>query len=126
MELKNCHDCNAKPGEPHKDGCDTEVCSVCGGQRIQCEPWECVDHDKVFARWSGIWPGKAEAEYMGLTLNDMHKYRKEFFIKPKLVNCKDETIVGIQVADKAIQWAKQHPKETEEIFLAIIKKHSHK
>lgn len=79
-ELRNCHDCGAKPGGIHKDGCDTERCSSCGGQRLQCE---CPDHDKQFARWTGIWPGKAEAEYLGCDLNEFErKYRDVFFKKP--------------------------------------------
>ncbi len=81
-KLTNCHDCGAKPGECHKDGCDTEVCSVCGRQRLQClSEGHCINHDKSFARWTGIWPGKAEAEYLGISLNDMWKHRDIFFIK---------------------------------------------
>ena len=31
-----CHDCGAKDGEYHIDGCDAERCEFCGGQRISC------------------------------------------------------------------------------------------
>ena len=79
-ELKNCHDCDAKPGELHTGGCDVERCSVCGGQRLQCA---CQGHDKHFARWTGIWPGAAEAEYLEIDLNNFNeKFDKIFFIKP--------------------------------------------
>ena len=37
MELKNCHDCGAKPGKLHARGCDTERCPLCGGQTIGCD-----------------------------------------------------------------------------------------
>jgi hypothetical protein len=83
-KLHDCHDCGALPGEPHKDGCDTERCSVCGGQRLGCD---CKGHDKAFARWTGIWAGDAEAKYLGISLNEIGadtKYLKAFFIKPKL------------------------------------------
>ena len=80
MNLTNCHDCNAEPGEIHKDGCDVECCSVCGGQRLQCD---CEGHDKAFARWTGIWPGIAEASYLGVDLNTFDvRYSKLFFVKP--------------------------------------------
>lgn len=62
-ELKNCHDCGAKPGETHMPGCDTEQCSVCGRQKIGCN---CEGHDPFFARWTGLWPGSAEAAELGL------------------------------------------------------------
>ncbi len=80
-ELQDCHDCDAKPGEIHEDGCDVERCSVCRGQRLQCK---CRGHDKAFARWTGIWPGKAEADYLGVDLNGFAmSYSDIFFIKPK-------------------------------------------
>ncbi len=78
----NCHDCNAKPGEPHQDGCDTERCSACGGQRLQCD---CPEHDPLFARWTGFWPGKLEAIALGLGLNELAErpgLADPFFIKP--------------------------------------------
>ncbi len=81
-ELRDCHDCAARPGEIHMDGCDVERCSVCGGQRLQCG---CKDHDKAFARWTGIWPGKAEADFLGMDLNQLYSndVYKLFYVKPK-------------------------------------------
>ena len=34
--MKNCHDCGAKPGELHKEGCDSPHCIICGIQLLQC------------------------------------------------------------------------------------------
>lgn len=82
-KLTVCHDCGVQPGQPHKEGCETELCSVCGGQRLQCS---CKGHDKEFARWTGIWPGKAEAEFLGFNLNDFYEQLGDtFFIKPKKI-----------------------------------------
>jgi len=79
MKLRNCHDCGVKPGKIHVDGCDVERCSVCGGQRLQCN---CSGHDQAFSRWTGLWPGKAEAEMIGINLNEFEKYSDVFFVKP--------------------------------------------
>ena len=78
-KLRQCHDCAAKPGEIHQDNCDVERCSVCGGQRLQCN---CKGHDKAFARWTGLWPGSAEAKILGIDLNEFQKFSKTFFVKP--------------------------------------------
>lgn len=82
-KLRNCPDCNASPGEVHGDNCDVERCTVCGGQYLYCDCGG-VGHDKVFVRWTGIWPGKAESTYLGCDLNEFYGSGayKSFFIKP--------------------------------------------
>lgn len=82
-KLDICHDCNALPGEQHEEGCDVEMCSVCGTQRMCCD---CEGHDKDFAKWTGIWPGKAEADYLGMSLNDIHLFSHIFFKKEAVKN----------------------------------------
>lgn len=82
IEPTTCHDCAARPGQIHSDGCDVERCSVCGGQRLCCH---CKGHDKKFARWTGFWPGSLEAQALGIDLNELciSGIDKLFFIKPK-------------------------------------------
>jgi len=81
MRLKDCNDCGVKPGQPHQIGCDVERCSVCGHQRLSCG---CSGHDKLFARWTGLWPGHAESKLFGIDLNEFYTmgYYKTFFVKP--------------------------------------------
>ena len=54
VPMTDCPDCGVKPGTIHVDGCDIEICSVCGEQYISCG---CPGHSKAFARWTGFWPG---------------------------------------------------------------------
>ena len=61
-KLGPCPECGAAAGTPHASGCDVELCSVCGGQRLQCL---CEAHDSWASRWTGEWPGKAECRTRG-------------------------------------------------------------
>lgn len=81
IQQKNCPDCTAVPGTPHQDGCDVERCSVCGRQHLSCG---CEGHDKVFARWTGFWPGTLESQALGVDLNEFYLsgIYKLFFVKP--------------------------------------------
>jgi hypothetical protein len=71
---------------------------VCGGQRLCCSE---EGHDANFARWTGIWPGSAELEYLkkeGLlpqsaNLNDIYTTKvngmplyQMLFVKPSKEN----------------------------------------
>lgn len=79
----SCPDCGAAPGKVHSNNCDVARCSACGGQRLQCL---CRLHDKQFARWTGFWPGKLEADALGISLNMLHEsgIAGILFKKPKL------------------------------------------
>ena len=72
IKLGCCPDCGAKAGNPHKPGCDVELCSVCGGQRLMCDSIGVhEEHDPKFARWTGFWPGELEAAALGVDLNEL-------------------------------------------------------
>jgi hypothetical protein len=84
--MRNCPDCGVQPGQSHVSGCDIERCSVCGWQAISCGCREKGHHlhDPAFARWTGLWPGLAEARALGMDLNQFYEsgVYKSFFVKP--------------------------------------------
>jgi hypothetical protein len=57
--MRNCPDCQARPGELHAAGCDVEQCPYCGLQLISCG--HAVPRDDRLA-WTGRWPGEQECE----------------------------------------------------------------
>jgi len=63
-EPHDCRDCGAKPGETHMIGCDVERCPACKGHVLSCDcGWDGEDPPPL--PWTGIWPGKLEAEAKG-------------------------------------------------------------
>lgn len=75
-----CPDCAVPPRSPHRGNCDVERCSVCGLQRLSCS---CEGHDRLFARWTGWWPGELEADALRIDMNTLVvMWRKNFFVKP--------------------------------------------
>ena len=54
-----CPDCGTVPGEPHKNECDIERCSMCGTQRVTCD---CKGHVPLRSVWTGTFPLKKNVE----------------------------------------------------------------
>ncbi len=73
---KNCPDCGVAPGGVHDYGCDIERCIQCGGQLISCDceteahPPPAKDRD----RWTGEFPGRADARRLGLFCKEQKIY----------------------------------------------------
>jgi hypothetical protein len=49
-----CPDCGCGLGEPHRNDCDVERCTICGAQRVSCGG--CKGHDPRKSAWTGEWP----------------------------------------------------------------------
>lgn len=65
MEVGVCGDCGVFEGGYHEEGCDLELCGICGGQRISCrcpnslQGLERVRHvlwPNLCARCGHLWP----------------------------------------------------------------------
>jgi len=65
MNMELCHDCGAKPGEFHHDGCDTERCPACGGQLLSCGCSDAEINEYPRQPWTGEWPGVLECQEFG-------------------------------------------------------------
>lgn len=70
LKKQDCHDCNAKPGELHDPGCDTEQCPACGGQAISCGHGKAVLYEggNLWSErlpWTGVWSMVSEAVEYG-------------------------------------------------------------
>ena len=76
MTIKStCPDCGTGIGEPHRNECDIERCSVCGTQRISCE---CEGHNQLRSIWTGIFPMRKNVELSLKLAND-----KRIRVKPQ-------------------------------------------
>src|SRR5437870_2353743 len=83
-KLSNCHDCGAKPGAKHLDGCDVARCPRCGHQRLSCDCIYIVNGmnpatqeethpaiytdgptDAMYAVWDREWGGRAAEIWTG-------------------------------------------------------------
>jgi hypothetical protein len=60
-----CPGCGVEPGEWHLRGCDVEQCPYCGGQAICCDSTDDPIPLDDRLRWTGRWPGEAEAVKYG-------------------------------------------------------------
>lgn len=65
--MRDCPDCGVAVGEPHTPGCDVARCLECGYQAIGHS-----GHDKGDDVWIGRWPGDAECDEYGVSLNDLN------------------------------------------------------
>ena len=107
-ELTNCHDCDAKPGQIHTPGCDVERCSYCGGQKMCCSH---AKHDPAFARWTGLWPGKAECDALGITLNEVHHGLAEIlYCKPGARSQEPRNVNIGKLRDETEKWKERLKK----------------
>jgi hypothetical protein len=60
-------DCRVPIGARHKEGCDVEQCPHCGGQALGCVGFDPNDPRREV--WGGKWPGEADCERLGFSVN---------------------------------------------------------
>jgi len=69
-----CHDCGAKEGELHMDGCDMEKCPNCKGQLISCG---CEDKDIINKPKEPYFGVPFFCKYCGKIMPDMFQVSNE-------------------------------------------------
>lgn len=79
----NCPDCGVKGGVPHREDCDIQRCSTCGGQYITCK---CDDHVPTESLWLGVWAAEPlterQIERQDLVDSTIHRCLEELAGKP--------------------------------------------
>jgi len=76
-ERQQCGDCGVLEGQIHKDFCDMERCSICGGQLISCDcdPDAKLKNRVPFIQWPNL------CAYCGEEWPDMFKVSDEEWAK---------------------------------------------
>jgi hypothetical protein len=103
--LRYCPDCGARPGQVPMLNCDMERCSVCAGQRLQCQ---CPGHDRAFARWLGQSPAEVFSAAMGIDIDEYFAMRGDdiFCIKPRIQDA--AKVLPGTAEEKERAWAERH------------------
>tara|TARA_R110002111_G_scaffold100975_1_gene156372 strand:+ start:16433 stop:16927 length:495 start_codon:yes stop_codon:yes gene_type:complete len=104
---EKCPDCGTALGEPHKNDCDIQRCSECGGQKISCD---CATHTPSKSVWNDEWPESQDCDdddveelLTDKTENKMRTYRG-YVIVEVLIEIDVEATSAEMAKAKADTW----------------------